>query len=67
MHQAATIVQGVKDEANAAAVRATDIARRATELLSFAETRIKAIESAHSAAEINLREAQARIGAALKQ
>jgi flagellar biosynthesis chaperone FliJ len=62
VRQAATFVQNVKAEAQEQTTRATDIARRATEMLTAAEQRIKSLESAQSAAAQDLRSAHARIG-----
>ena len=61
VHQAAAVVQSIKGDADQAAAHAADVARRATDLLQFAEGRIRSLESAHSAAEAGLREATARI------
>ncbi len=60
VQRAAAIVHSVKAEAQQTVARATDIAGRATELLEASEKRIKVLQAAHSAAELNLREAQAR-------
>ena len=60
VNQAAQMIQSIEDQAAETKMRAHDLARRATEQLNFAERRIRALESAQSAAEASLNEANIR-------
>ena len=59
VNQAAQVIQSIEDQAAETKMRAHDLARRAAEQLNFAERRIRALESAQSAAEASLNEANA--------
>jgi chromosome segregation ATPase len=59
--QAARLIQSIEDQATETKARAYDIARRGAEALETANSRIRSLESAQSAAEGILNEANARV------
>ena len=60
VYQAAEVLQGIENRAVETTTRAHDLARQATEQLQMAESRIRALQSAQSAAEAALQEANNR-------